>query len=177
MKQDEEHRREHEEERLLEAGEPLPTEETSLIPDRLRAAEDRAGHNFHLFSKKYWNKLPARVQASLTFLGELLNAPLVGAVIGALIGLINPLHRVFFNETFDGGWPELMADSITQEHRTAIRDFASRCCRCNTVLLSAQDEAWRRRRKRSLAASDTRPYREVFVLACNFNISRVDTSR
>lgn len=104
VKQDEEHRREHEEERLLEAGEPLPTEETSLIPDRIRAVTDKQEHRLYIFSKKKWNQLPASARASLSFLGKFLNAPLVGAVIGALIGLIHPLHKVFFNETFDGGW-------------------------------------------------------------------------
>lgn len=104
VKQDEEHRREHEEERLLEAGEPLPTEETSLIPDRLRAAEERKNHALYVFSKKQWNKLPKRAQAALSFMSEFFNAPLVGAVIGALIGLVNPLHKVFFNQTFEGGW-------------------------------------------------------------------------
>ena len=104
VKQDAEHRREHEENRLLEAGEPLPTEQTSLIPDNVRAAEDRTEHNFNVFVKDKWNRMPRRLQVSLSFLGEFFNAPLIGATIGALIGLINPLHRVFFNETFDGGW-------------------------------------------------------------------------
>lgn len=104
VRQDEEHRREHEEERLLESGEPLPSEETSLIPDNLRAAEDRAEHKARYFSKTKWNQLPASLRAFLSFLGDFFNAPLIGATIGALIGLISPLHRVFFNETFDGGW-------------------------------------------------------------------------
>jgi hypothetical protein len=57
-KQDEEHRRRHEEERLLEAGEPLPTEETLLIPDQLRAVENREERAFYVFSNKRSNQLP-----------------------------------------------------------------------------------------------------------------------
>ena len=104
VKQDEEHRREHEEEHLLEAGEPLPTEDTSLIPNRIRAAKDRTEHSFLVFSKKRWKQLPPKAQSALSFLSEFCNAPLIGAVIGAIIGLVSPLHTVFFNETFEGGW-------------------------------------------------------------------------
>ena len=37
------------------------------------------------------------------FLFDFLNAPLVGAVLGAIIGLVTPLHRAFFNDTYEGG--------------------------------------------------------------------------
>jgi auxin efflux carrier family protein len=102
VKQGEEHRREHEEEDLVEAREPLLTEETSLIPDGLRAAENRREHAFYVFSKR-WNQLRPRAQSALSFLSDFFNAPLGGLVIGAFIGLVNPLHKVFFNQTFEGG--------------------------------------------------------------------------
>jgi predicted permease len=104
VQQDEEHSREQVEERLLESGEPLPTEETSLVPDNVRAAENRIEHKFHVFSKERWNRLPPRLQVVLSFLDEFFNAPLIGASIGTLIGLVSPLHGLFFAETFDGGW-------------------------------------------------------------------------
>ena len=38
------------------------------------------------------------------FLSEFVNAPLLGAVIGAVIGLTPPLHRAFFNDSTEGGF-------------------------------------------------------------------------
>ena len=70
VKQDEEQKRENEEERSLEVGEPLPTE--MLIPDRVRAIEDWTEHSLYVFSKRRWKRLPARVQAGLSFLLEFL---------------------------------------------------------------------------------------------------------
>jgi hypothetical protein len=43
------------------------------------------------------------VQKSLGFVGSFLNAPVIGAIIGANIGLAPPLHRAFFNELSEGG--------------------------------------------------------------------------
>ncbi|KAF2249926.1 hypothetical protein BU26DRAFT_518432 [Trematosphaeria pertusa] len=50
-----------------------------------------------------WSSLGLRTQWWLLFFYDFLNAPLIGAVIGAIIGLASPLHRAFFNDTYDGG--------------------------------------------------------------------------
>jgi hypothetical protein len=39
----------------------------------------------------------------LLFLYDFLNAPLIGAVLGAIIGLVPALHRAFFSNTENGG--------------------------------------------------------------------------
>jgi predicted permease len=51
----------------------------------------------------HWNDLGARAQWWLLFLYDFLNAPLLGALLGAVIGLTPALHRVFFNSTYSGG--------------------------------------------------------------------------
>lgn len=50
-----------------------------------------------------WSSLSSRVQWWLLFFYDFLNAPLIGAVLGALIGLIPVLHIAFFGNTYDGG--------------------------------------------------------------------------
>jgi auxin efflux carrier family protein len=54
-------------------------------------------------SKKRWLELHPRTQWWLLFLYDFLNAPLLGAVLGAIIGLIPTLHRAFFSDTAHGG--------------------------------------------------------------------------
>lgn len=51
----------------------------------------------------HWGDLSARTQWWLLFLYDFLNAPLLGALLGVLIGMIPALHRAFFANTYDGG--------------------------------------------------------------------------
>lgn len=53
--------------------------------------------------KSKWHKLSPRTKWWLLFISDFFNAPLVGAIIGAIIGLSPSLHRAFFNDTQDGG--------------------------------------------------------------------------
>jgi predicted permease len=54
-------------------------------------------------SKKQWLEYHPRTRWWLLFFYDFLNAPLLGAVLGAIIGLIPALHRAFFNDTYEGG--------------------------------------------------------------------------
>lgn len=51
----------------------------------------------------HWRDLSPRVQWWLLFFYDFLNAPLLGAVLGAIIGLTPLLHRAFFAKEYDGG--------------------------------------------------------------------------
>jgi len=53
--------------------------------------------------KRHWVKLGPRAKWWLLFIADFFNAPLLGAILGAVIGLIRPLHRAFFNDTYQGG--------------------------------------------------------------------------
>ncbi|OCK89576.1 uncharacterized protein K441DRAFT_667430 [Cenococcum geophilum 1.58] len=94
-------------------------EETSLIPPRTRMASvvsvsffpSRPRENSVVYDrrpsfvdKRRWLDFHPRTRWWLLFLNDFLNAPLIGAVLGAIIGLIPVLHRAFFNDTSDGGW-------------------------------------------------------------------------
>lgn len=56
-----------------------------------------------VIAKKRWHHLSPRTKWWLLFLFDFLNAPLLGAVVGAVVGLTPPLHRAFFNEADQGG--------------------------------------------------------------------------
>lgn len=64
-----------------------------LLPDRRASVVPR----------KHWATLGPRAKWWLLFISDFFNAPLWGAAIGAVIGLIPALHRAFFNSTQDGG--------------------------------------------------------------------------
>ncbi|KAJ4289310.1 hypothetical protein N0V88_007061 [Collariella sp. IMI 366227] len=54
-------------------------------------------------SRKRWQHMSARAKWWLLFVLDFFNAPLLGAVLGVIIGLIPALHRAFFNSSEDGG--------------------------------------------------------------------------
>lgn len=53
--------------------------------------------------RPHWRDLSPRKQWWLLFFYDFLNAPLLGAVLGAIIGLTTPLHRAFFSDSYEGG--------------------------------------------------------------------------
>jgi auxin efflux carrier family protein len=68
------------------------------------ALESRKGRRAYSISPSNWLKLHKNVQWTLLFLYDFLNAPLIGAILGAIIGLVPVLHSAFFNDTKDGGY-------------------------------------------------------------------------
>ncbi|TGO66415.1 hypothetical protein BOTNAR_0061g00160 [Botryotinia narcissicola] len=56
-----------------------------------------------IISRRRWFELSDRVRWWLLFFYDFLNAPLLGAIAGAIVGLSPILHRAFFSETVDGG--------------------------------------------------------------------------
>ncbi|KAL8718107.1 MAG: hypothetical protein Q9225_004729 [Loekoesia sp. 1 TL-2023] len=79
------------------------TESTSLLPNFVVRRAGEAEENAHNRGKHVWDRLSPRTRSVLDLLYAFLNAPLVGAVIGAFVGLIPPLHRAFFDEPQQGG--------------------------------------------------------------------------
>ena len=85
-------------------GEENVNEQTSLLPDPIVHHGNKAGREGYQKGKKCWDKLPGWAQKLLDFLYAFVNAPLIGAIIGGIIGLVPPLHRAFFNEQQEGGF-------------------------------------------------------------------------
>jgi auxin efflux carrier family protein len=78
---------------------------TSFFPSKPRETS-AAGHYDRrpsVIGKRRWSKLSDVARWWLLFFYDFLNAPLIGAVLGAIIGLVPVLHRAFFNDTADGG--------------------------------------------------------------------------
>ncbi|EPE30300.1 hypothetical protein GLAREA_13023 [Glarea lozoyensis ATCC 20868] len=56
-----------------------------------------------LIPKRKWHEISDRTRWWLLFFYDFLNAPLLGAILGATIGLVPILHRAFFNHSDNGG--------------------------------------------------------------------------
>jgi len=102
---DQRHQADHEESQTREEAMQLfIDEETSLLPQVLIQRSNNASMVGYTRAKSVWNRLPRWAQATLDFLYAFVNPPLIGAVLGALIGLVPALHRLFFNDTNEGGY-------------------------------------------------------------------------
>lgn len=89
------------------------TEESSLLPDRVTREAREAERAAYAKGKKWWDRLPHWGQSTLSFLFQFINAPVIGAAIGLLIGLVPALHRICFNDMSQGGFLKAwLMDSI-----------------------------------------------------------------
>lgn len=79
-------------------------EETSLLPVRPVRKVNRIAGRAYSKGHKRWESFPPWAQEALDVAWQFANAPLIGALIGAFIGLIPALHRLFFSEFTEGGY-------------------------------------------------------------------------
>ena len=77
---------------------------TPLMPSFIYNLELQTERRAYAFGKKRWDTFSPRFQSFLLFLYDFVNAPLIGAVIGIVIGLTPPLHRAFFSQSYEGGF-------------------------------------------------------------------------
>jgi nitrate reductase NapE component len=80
---------------------PSGRRESNAPPKPIHASQRRP--STLLISKRKWYELSERTQWWLLFFYDFLNAPLIGAVLGAVIGLVPALHKAFFADSDDGG--------------------------------------------------------------------------
>ncbi|OWY41801.1 Auxin Efflux Carrier superfamily [Alternaria alternata] len=79
-------------------------EETSLLPQRITKPANRIEKRGYLKTQKWYNDLSPWLQETLNITWQFANAPLLGAIVGAVIGLTPALHRLFFSPSNEGGY-------------------------------------------------------------------------
>lgn len=90
-------------------------EETSLLPEPVVRRVQQAERSGYGIGKEQWDKLRPWTRYLLEFSYSFLNAPLIGAVIGAILGLAPPLHKAFFNSPQEGGiFTAWLTDSVSK---------------------------------------------------------------
>ncbi|KAF2198778.1 hypothetical protein GQ43DRAFT_400171 [Delitschia confertaspora ATCC 74209] len=82
----------------------LIDEESSLLPRQLVRRGNRVNRKGSEKAARVWDRLPDWTHTPLEIMYSFMNAPLMGAIIGAIIGISPALHRLFFNESTDGGF-------------------------------------------------------------------------
>lgn len=95
---------EEDEQDQADGNHDLIDEETTLLPSHQVHSANKYGKKAYWKGRKHWDNLPSWAQSILDVAWQFANAPLLGALIGAFIGLIPALHRLFFNDMNEGGY-------------------------------------------------------------------------
>jgi predicted permease len=78
--------------------------ETSLLPRAIRKSLHKANKHVHNGVNHSMEKLPSPLQTAITAIYNFMTPPLIGAIIGATLGLAPPLHTLFFADSNKGGY-------------------------------------------------------------------------
>lgn len=87
-----------------EALQEVIDEETTLLPRVWVRKSHEAGNEASRKGKTWWDRLPSWAQTTLEILYAFVNPPLIGALLGVIIGLVPALHRLFFANSNEGGY-------------------------------------------------------------------------
>lgn len=78
--------------------------ETSLLPSVIRRNLHKTNKHVHSGVNHTMEKLPSPLQTAITAVYNFMTPPLIGAIIGAVLGLAPPLHTLFFADSNKGGY-------------------------------------------------------------------------
>ncbi|KAK6081049.1 membrane transporter [Seiridium cupressi] len=82
------------------------SDHNSFFPSSRKQSTSKAqpkDRRVSIVPRRYWNKLGPHSKWWIVFVTDFFNAPLLGAVLGAVIGLVPALHKAFFADTYGGG--------------------------------------------------------------------------
>lgn len=138
-------------------------EMTSLLPSFVYNAELRTSRRAYSIGRKRWDTFSPRLQSFLLFLYDFVNAPFIGAVIGVIIGLTPPLHRAFFNSSFEGGF-------LNAWLTTALSSIGNLFVSLQVVVVGVTLSSSLRKMKRGESSGDVPVLATLFVLIIRFVI-------
>ncbi|KAK1834401.1 hypothetical protein QBC39DRAFT_277444 [Podospora conica] len=78
-------------------------EETSLLPVAVTRCRKRVARSGYGAAVRVWDVLPGWAQTATARVARFVSPPVFGAVVGAVVGLVPALNRVFFNSPEEGG--------------------------------------------------------------------------
>jgi predicted permease len=86
---------------LPQPDEPATNGESAS--ERIRDTTQEIARRASVVPHKTWMRLSPRAKWWLLFVSDFFNAPLLGALLGAVVGLTPALHKAFFADSTDGG--------------------------------------------------------------------------
>jgi auxin efflux carrier family protein len=152
-----------EEENLEEQREEdQPDEETSLLPQPVADYQSRVSRSAHSAASHVWEEyLPRSVQTAVARVVRFVSPPVLGAIIGIVLGLAPPLHRVFFNDPQEGGIFKAWFTS-------SLKNLGELFVALQVVVVGAKLAHGLRRMKRGEQSGELPPFAVMFVLFVRF---------
>ncbi|KAF2430899.1 hypothetical protein EJ08DRAFT_687610 [Tothia fuscella] len=155
-----------EEQHGTESGERAneePHERTSLLPNYVHENRTALQNGAYAKGKHHFDSLPDWLRETLDFAFQFMNAPTIGAVIGALVGLIPALHKAFSADSGEGG---VMNAWFTE----CIKDIGQLFAAVQIIVVGVELSATMRRMKRG-ESNGAVPWRSIaFITLVRFII-------
>lgn len=82
---------------------PYPAASPASSPSVDNSTNDHDRRRVSIVPRSKWRSLGPRTRWGLLFIADFFNAPLLGALAGAIVGLTPVLHRAFFSPSSNGG--------------------------------------------------------------------------
>lgn len=89
-------------------------EETSLLPNNLARKRARVTLAAYVRGRRAFKRLPKWAKETLNIFLAFINPPVIGAVLGMIVGLVPALHRLFFNTQEEGGYLNAWLESALE---------------------------------------------------------------
>jgi hypothetical protein len=136
-------------------------EHTSLIPHRIVRPTNLLEKKGYLKTLSWFNSLSPKSQSALSITWQFANAPLLGALVGAIIGLTPALHRLFFNTSDQGGY-------LNAWLTTAIKNVGELFASMQIIVVGVKLSQSMRRMKRGEDSGDVHTWSLVLVTIIRF---------
>lgn len=78
--------------------------QTSLLPSAVHHHAHRLHRGTHAHTSRLLARLPSPISTVIRAIATFLTPPLIGGILGAIIGLTPPLQALFFNPSTEGGY-------------------------------------------------------------------------
>jgi predicted permease len=73
------------------------------LPDHFNRHKKTAVSNTYNVLTRVWDTFPPWLQTATARIRKFFSPPGIGAIVGIILGITPPLHRVFFNDVTKGG--------------------------------------------------------------------------
>jgi hypothetical protein len=83
---------------------PDADERTSLLPSAVLTSERETAGKGYTAVSRIWDKMPSPLKTAIARLRQFINPPATGALLGVVLGITPPLHRLFFADANKGGY-------------------------------------------------------------------------
>lgn len=136
---------------------------TPIMPGRVTRGPVSLSHRISSVGSRVWSSFPRPLKSFLRAAKPFANSTSLGAAAGVIIGITPPLHRLFFNPMYEGGY-------FNAWLTTPLKNMGELFVTLQVIVVGVSLSLSIRQRKRDSTAGDVPRSALTFVLLMRFVI-------